>query len=77
MFNSTKNRKTEEILSKVNLEELVPGDMKVPPKRLEASLANVSWLCRNLMVMNKHHPEAKPTMAKLVMLSTKLSLLGD
>ena len=77
MFNSTRNNKTAEILSKVNLKELVPSDMKGPPLRLETSLQNVTWLCRNLMVANKNHPEAKQTMAKLVMLRNKVLLLGD
>ena len=77
MFNSTRNTKTAEILEQVNLKELVPSDMKVPPLRLETSLQNVTWLCRNLMVQNKNHPEAKQTMAKLVMLKNKILLLGD
>ena len=77
MFNSTRNTKTAEILDQVNLKELVPSDMKVPPLRLETSLQNVSWLCRNLMVANKNHPEAKQTLAKLNMLRTKVLLLGD
>ena len=77
MFNSTRNNKTAEILDQVNLKELVPSDMKVPPLRLETSLQNVSWLCRNLMVANKNHPEAKQTMAKLVMVKNKILLLGD
>ena len=77
MFNSTRNTKTAEILEQVNLKELVPSDMKVPPLRLETSLQNVTWLCRNLMVQNKNHPEAKQTMAKLVMLRNKILKLGD
>ena len=77
MFNSTRNTKTAEILGQVNLKELVPSDMKVPPLRLETSLQNVTWLCRNLMVQNKNHPEAKQTMAKLVMVKNKVLLLGD
>ena len=77
MFNSTRNTKTAEILEQVNLKELVPSDMKVPPLRLETSLQNVTWLCRNLMVQNKNHPEAKQTMAKLVMIRNKILLLGD
>ena len=77
MFNSTRNTKTAEILEQVNLKELVPSDMKVPPLRLETSLQNVTWLCRNLMVANKNHPEAKQTMAKLVMVKNKILLLGD
>ena len=77
MFNSTRNTKTAEILEQVTLKELVPRDMKVPPLRLETSLQNVTWLCRNLMVQNKNHPEAKQTMAKLVMIRNKVLLLGD
>ena len=77
MFNSTRNTKTAEILEQVNLKELVPSDMKVPPLRLETSLQNVTWLCRNLMVQNKNHPEAKQTIAKLVMLRNKILKLGD
>jgi len=77
MFNSTRNTKTAEILEQVNLKELVPSDMKVPPLRLETSLQNITWLCRNLMVQNKNHPEAKQTMAKLVMIRNKVLLLGD
>ena len=77
MFNSTRNTKTAEILEQVNLKELVPSDMKVPPLRLETSFQNITWLCRNLMVANKNHPEAKQTMAKLVMLRNKVLLLGD
>ena len=77
MFNSTRNTKTAEILEQVNLKELVPSDMKVPPLRLETSLQNVTWLCRNLMVANKNHPEAKQTIAKLVMLRNKILKLGD
>ena len=77
MFNSTRNNKTAEILGKVNLKELVPSDMKVPPLRLEMSWVNINWLCRNLMVQNKNHPEAKQTLAKLNMLRNKVLLLGD
>ena len=77
MFNSTRNTKTAEILEQVNLKELVPSDMKLPPLRLETSLQNITWLCRNLMVQNKNHPEAKQTMAKLVMVRNKILLLGD
>ena len=77
MFNSTRNTKTAEILEQVNLKELVPSYMKVPPLRLKTSLQNVTWLCRNLMVQNKNHPEAKQTLAKLDMLRNKVLLLGD
>ena len=58
------------------LEELIPNDMKVPPKRMEFSMQNLSWLCRNLQIKNKHHPEIKQTMAKLNTLRLKLFLKG-
>ncbi len=57
------------------LTDLIPNTMTVPPKRLEFSLMNLSWLCRNLQIKNKHHPEIKQTMAKLNMLRNKI-LLG-
>ena len=72
-----RNNETAKILGQVKLKELVPSDMKVPPLRLETSWVNLTWLCRNLMVQNKNHPEAKQTMAKLVMLRNKVLLLGD
>ena len=77
MFNSTRNNETAKILGQVVFKELVPSDMKVPPLRLETSWVNLNWLCRNLMVANKNHPEAKQTMAKQVMLRNKVLLLGD
>ena len=57
------------------LAELIPNSMKVPPKRMEFSLVNLSWLCRNLQIKNRHHPEIKQTMAKLNTLRMKI-LLG-
>ena len=57
------------------LEELIPNNMVVPPKRMEFSMVNLSWLCRNLQIKNRHHPEIKQTMAKLNTLRMKL-LLG-
>ena len=57
------------------LEELIPSNMVVPPKRMEFSMVNLSWLCRNLQIKNKHHPEIKQTMAKLNTLRMKI-LLG-
>jgi len=77
MFNSTRNNETAKILGQVKFKELIPSDMKVPILRLEVSWVNLNWLCRNLMVANKNHPEAKQTMAKLVMLRNKVLLLGD
>ena len=58
------------------LEELIPNTMTVPPKRMEFSMVNLSWLCRNLQIKNKHHPEIKQTMAKLNTLRMKLLLKG-
>ena len=77
MFNSTRNNETAKILGQVKFKELIPSDMKVPILRLEVSWVNLNWLCRNLMVANKNHPEAKQTMAKLVMIRNKILLLGD
>jgi hypothetical protein len=57
------------------LEELIPNTMTVPPKRMEFSVVNLSWLCRNLQIKNKHHSEIKQTMAKLNTLRMKI-LLG-
>ena len=72
-----RNNETAKILGQVKFKELIPSDMKIPPLRLEVSWVNLTWLCRNLMVQNKHHPEAKQTLAKLNMLRTKVLLLGD
>ena len=58
------------------LEELIPNTMSVPPKRLEFSIMNLSWLCRNLQIKNKQHPEIKQTMAKLNTLRMKILLKG-
>ena len=58
------------------LEKLIPNSMIVPPKRMEFSLVNLSWLCRNLQIKNRHHPEIKQTMAKLNTLRMKLLLKG-
>ena len=58
------------------LAELIPNSMVVPPKRMEFSLVNLSWLCRNLQIKNRHHPEIKQTMAKLNTLRMKLLLKG-
>ena len=58
------------------LKELIPNSMVVPPKRMEFSLVNLSWLCRNLQIKNRHHPEIKQTMAKLNTLRMKILLKG-
>ena len=58
------------------LAELIPNSMKVPPKRMEFSMQNLSWLCRNLQINNRQHPEIKQTMAKLNTLRMKLLLKG-
>ena len=54
------------------LEELIPKDMVVPKLRMEFSMVNLSWLCRNLQIKNKQHPEIKQTMAKLNTLRMKI-----
>ena len=58
------------------LEELVPKDMVVPKLRMQFSMQNLSWLCRNLQIKNKQHPEIKQTMAKLNTLRMKILLKG-
>ena len=58
------------------LEELIPKDMVVPKLRMQFSMQNLSWLCRNLQIKNKHHPEIKQTMAKLNTLRMKILLKG-
>ena len=59
------------------LEELIPKDMVVPKLRMEFSMQNLSWLCRNLQIKNKQHPEIKQTMAKLNTLRMKILLKGN
>ena len=54
------------------LRSLIPEDMDVPRLRLNFSTSNLSWLCRNLQINNKQHPEIKQTMAKLNTLRMKL-----
>ena len=74
---SNKNLKTIfQHFSNEILEELIPNSMVVPPKRMEFSMVNLSWLCRNLQIKNRHHPEIKQTMAKLNTLRMKLLLKG-
>ena len=58
------------------LEELIPKDMVIPKLRMQFSMQNLSWLCRNLQIKNKHHPEIKQTMAKLNTLRMKILLKG-
>ena len=75
---SNKNLKTIfQHFSNEILEELVPKDMVVPKLRMEFSMQNLSWLCRNLQIKNKHHPEIKQTMAKLNTLRMKILLKGN
>ena len=57
------------------LTDLIPKDMVVPILRLNFSIQNISWLCRNLQIRNNEHSEIKQTMAKLNMLRNKI-LLG-
>ena len=74
---SNKNLKTIfQHFSNEILEELIPKDMVVPKLRMEFSMQNLSWLCRNLQIKNKHHPEIKQTMAKLNTLRMKILLKG-
>ena len=58
------------------LEELIPKDMIVPKLRMQFSMQNLSWLCRNLQIKNQKHPEIKQTMAKLNTLRMKILLKG-
>ena len=75
---SNKNLKTIfQHFSNEILEELIPKDMVVPKLRMEFSMQNLSWLCRNLQIKNKHHPEIKQTMAKLNTLRMKILLKGN
>ena len=74
---SNKNLKTIfKHFSNEILEELIPNDMVVPKLRMQFSMQNLSWLCRNLQIKNRHHPEIKQTMAKLNTLRMKLLLKG-
>ena len=74
---SNKNLKTIfQHFSNEILEELIPKDMVVPKLRMEFSMQNLSWLCRNLQIKNKQHPEIKQTMAKLNTLRMKILLKG-
>ena len=74
---SNKNLKTIfKHFSNEILEELIPNDMVVPKLRMEFSMQNLSWLCRNLQIKNRHHPEIKQTMAKLNTLRMKILLKG-
>ena len=74
---SNKNLKTIfKHFSNEILEELIPNNMVVPKLRMQFSMQNLSWLCRNLQIKNKHHPEIKQTMAKLNTLRMKILLKG-
>ena len=74
---SNKNLKTIfKHFSNEILEELIPNDMVVPKLRMEFSMQNLSWLCLNLQIKNKQHPEIKQTMAKLNTLRMKILLKG-
>ena len=74
---SNKNLKTIfQHFSNEILEELIPKDMVVPKLRMQFSMQNLSWLCRNLQIKNRHHPEIKQTMAKLNTLRMKILLKG-
>ena len=59
------------------LEELIPKDMIVPKLRMQFSMQNLSWLCRNLQIKNNKHKEIKQTMAKLNTLRMKILLKGN
>ena len=59
------------------LEELIPNDMIVPKLRMQFSMVNLSWLCRNLQIKNNKHKEIKQTMAKLNTLRMKILLKGN
>ena len=58
------------------LQELIPNDMIVPKLRIQFSMQNLSWLCRNLQIKNNKHKEIKQTMAKLNTLRMKILLKG-
>ena len=58
------------------LEELIPNSMVVPKLRMQFSMQNLSWLCRNLQIKNNKHKEIKQTMAKLNTLRMKILLKG-
>ena len=75
MISKNKLGKIFQMFNNEILEELIPSNMVVPPKRLEMSMQNLSWLCRNLQINNRQHPEIKQTMAKLNTLRMKI-LLG-
>ena len=75
---SNKNLKTIfQHFSNEILEELVPKDMVVPKLRMQFSMQNLSWLCRNLQIKNNKHKEIKQTMAKLNTLRMKILLKGN
>jgi hypothetical protein len=76
MISKNKMKKIFQDFNNEILEELIPNDMVVPKQRMQFSMMNLSWLCRNLQIKNKNHPEIKQTMSKLSMLRNKI-LLGQ
>ena len=77
MVSKNKLRKIFQDLNNEILEELIPNNMIVPKLRMQFSMQNLSWLCRNLQIKNKQHPEIKQTMAKLNTLRMKILLKGN
>tara|TARA_Y100001949_G_scaffold63693_1_gene53936 strand:- start:223 stop:462 length:240 start_codon:yes stop_codon:yes gene_type:complete len=76
MVSKNKMKKIFQDFNNEILAELIPNNMIVPKLRMEFSMQNLSWLCRNLQIKNKHHPEIKQTMAKLNTLRMKILLKG-
>ena len=76
MISKNKMKKIFQDFNNEILEELIPNDMVVPKQRMQFSMMNLSWLCRNLQIKNKNHQEIKQTMSKLSMLRNKI-LLGQ
>ena len=76
MISKNKMKKIFQDFNNEILEELIPNDMVVPKQRMQFSMMNLSWLCRNLQIKNKQHPEIKQTMAKLNTLRMKILLKG-
>ena len=76
MVSKNKMKKIFQDFNNEILAELIPNNMIVPKLRMEFSMQNLSWLCRNLQIKNKQHPEIKQTMAKLNTLRMKILLKG-
>ena len=55
-----------QFLNDDDLKDIIPSDMVVPKMRLELSMQNLSWLCRNLKINNGDHPEIKNTMKQII-----------